>query len=544
MSLVAVYIRVSTEKQAEQGMSLAEQERSLTAFCSRSGDTIVETFIDAGVSGRTDLRPEFQRMIGMASEKPAPFSKIVVYNWSRFFRNTSQALMYQTKLEKLGVTIQSMTENFGGGATGRFGLTTALAAHEFISDMNGENALRGHLENAENGFLNGKPPYGYKAVEAERRGEKIKKRAEIEPQEAEVVRLIFKLYLEGDGKSGALGVKKIVNYLNEKGFRLRGGSLFNVKKVDEILRGTTYMGKLYYNKRNGKTKRLKPENEWKLIPVPAIIDEAKFNAAQKLLTKRAPKMTPPRVTSSPNLLTGLMKCGYCGGAMVKGSGKGISYYRCVTHLRKGKDGCHGQWLRMDKVDEIVTHAVVEKVTDETRLKQLMKDLHKKAKSGAEDGISRKAELDRKERALNKEVENLLTLVAQGLMSADDPHLKTEVGKRKAQIDDIIRQKSMIQRDNELPVGWAAPRRVNAFAAGLREMLKNGDIKFRQEYLRLFVDGIEAKKDEISIWGSDDLLAATIANSKSGKPDEVRSFAREWRPLGDSNPCRRRERAVS
>ena len=58
----------------------------------------------------------------------------------------------------------------------------------------------------------------YKAVEVEKRGIRIKKKLAIDPVEAETVRLTFRLYREGDGTSGPLGVKKVVNWLNERGY--------------------------------------------------------------------------------------------------------------------------------------------------------------------------------------------------------------------------------------------------------------------------------------------------------------------------------------
>jgi hypothetical protein len=69
------------------------------------------------------------------------------------------------------------------------------------------------------------PPLGYKLIQAEKRGAKVKKKLEIDPVEAETVRLIFKLYILGDGSSGALGVKEIVKWLNGRGYRTRASGL-------------------------------------------------------------------------------------------------------------------------------------------------------------------------------------------------------------------------------------------------------------------------------------------------------------------------------
>jgi site-specific DNA recombinase len=77
-------------------------------------------------------------------------------------------------------------------------------------------------ESAKQGFWNGAtPPLGYRIVEAERRGQKIKKKLDIDAVEAETVRLTFRLYLDGDGATGPLGVKETTKWLNSHGYRTR-----------------------------------------------------------------------------------------------------------------------------------------------------------------------------------------------------------------------------------------------------------------------------------------------------------------------------------
>jgi DNA invertase Pin-like site-specific DNA recombinase len=100
---------------------------------------------------------------------------------------------------------------------------------EYTSRENGKNVTRAMRESAKPGFWNGAtPPLGYRIVEAERRGSKIKKRLEVDPVEAETARLIFRLYSEGDGSTGPLGVKDTCKWLNSRGYRTRKGASFGV----------------------------------------------------------------------------------------------------------------------------------------------------------------------------------------------------------------------------------------------------------------------------------------------------------------------------
>lgn len=83
----ALYLRVSTARQAEHDVSIPDQHRQGEARCTTHGYKLVETFVDTGVSATSDRRPEFQHLIEAASERPTPFDIIAVHSFSRFFRD-------------------------------------------------------------------------------------------------------------------------------------------------------------------------------------------------------------------------------------------------------------------------------------------------------------------------------------------------------------------------------------------------------------------------------------------------------------------------
>jgi site-specific DNA recombinase len=114
---------------------------------------------------------------------------------------------------------------------------------EYQSKENAKHVLRSMKENARQGFWNGSmAPLGYRVIEAEKRGSKIKKRLDIDAVEVETVKLIFTLYLNGDGESGALGVKEIVKWLNARGYRSRRDKTFGGLNMGEEWRGTAETG--------------------------------------------------------------------------------------------------------------------------------------------------------------------------------------------------------------------------------------------------------------------------------------------------------------
>ena len=176
-------------------------------------------------------------MIERACDGEQAFDLIVVHSYSRFFREAFEQEFYLRKLAKHGVRVVSITQPVGDESEPVQAMMRKVIAlfDEYQSKENAKHVIRSMKENARQGFWNGATaPLGYKLVEAEKRGTKIKKKLDVDPVEAETVRLIFKLYLHGDGNSGALGVKEVVKWLNRNGYRTRRGETFGVASVHKI----------------------------------------------------------------------------------------------------------------------------------------------------------------------------------------------------------------------------------------------------------------------------------------------------------------------
>nr|WP_283807569.1 recombinase family protein [Bradyrhizobium retamae] len=133
---------------------------------------------------------------------------------------------------------------------------------EYQSKENAKHVLRAMSENARRGFWNGAlPPIGYRIVAAEQRGAKTKKKLEIDRLHADTVRMIYRLFLEGDGVSGPMGVKSITCYLNERRTFTRDGGRWGLAQIHSILTRTTYIGEHKFNKRSHKDRERKPESD-------------------------------------------------------------------------------------------------------------------------------------------------------------------------------------------------------------------------------------------------------------------------------------------
>src|SRR5262252_7536021 len=516
----ALYLRVSTARQAEHDVSIPDQKRQGEAYCAARGYQLVETYVEPGASATNDRRPEFQRMIEAGTSKPAPFDVVVVHSFSRFFRDHFEMEFYVRKLAKNGVKLLSITQEIGDDPVHQMMRQIMALFDEYQSKENAKHVLRAMNENARQGFWNGAtPPLGYKPIEAEKRGAKIKKKLEVDPVEAETVRLIFKLYLLGDGSSGALGVKEIVKWLNGRGYRTRRGKSFGVGQLHKLLTNTVYIGRWKFNQTSSKTHRRKADKEVVEIPVPAIIQPDTFEQVRRQLHARSPKAQAPRVTTGPILLTGLAVCATCRGGMTlrTGTSKGgrvYRYYTCSNCATKGKTACKGRSIAMQKLDTLVTEHLLERLFKAERIAVILASLSSHRAEQAAALNARITALQREMTDTEDKLKRLYRLVEDGLTDFDEV-LKDRLNTLKADRD---RAKAALERAKEHSATQIRidPALIERFGRTMRENFSTGSVPFRKAYLRSLIDVIEIDDDQIRIKGSKDLLEKAVLASRNGQ----------------------------
>jgi len=296
-------LRVSNGRQTACEVSLSSQRELTRRYCEAQGWSVIEEFVEPGASATDDRRPVFQRMLEEAASPDRRFDVICVHAFSRFYRNGAEMELTIRRLRKQGVEVVSVTQPTGDDPSQELMRQVIGLFDEFSSKENGKNVTRAMRESAKQGFWNGaRAPLGYRIVEAERRGSKIKKRLDVDPIEAETVRLIYRLYTQGDGSSGPLGVKDVCSWLNAHGYRTRLGAAFGVGPVHKILTNAGYAtGKWPYGVRNKRTGMSNDPASIIEIPIPAIIPLELFERVQARLTANNPRVTPPRVVNGPTL---------------------------------------------------------------------------------------------------------------------------------------------------------------------------------------------------------------------------------------------------
>ena len=405
---------------------------------------------------------------------------------------------------------------------------------EYQSKENGKHTLRAMQENARQGFCNGsRPHFGFRTVESTARGNKgqHKKRLAVDATEAGIVRHIFALYLHGN-QGVAMGCKSIAYFLNECGITRRGRRWMRAR-IHEVLANRAYVGEYYFNRNDGKTRKLKPPSEWVKLAVEPIIDPALFRRVQLRRGARAPTMVAPRVVSSPTLLTGLLKCAGCGAGMTLATGKGgrYRYYKCNTRIGKGIDYCQSDNLPMQKLDALVLNSLVDRVFTAARVRLMLEALAKHAKESGKQQQRQLATLNQELAAVTQGMERLYAGIEQGVIKLDDK-LRQRTDQLRAQRQAILTEIAGVKAQATLPARVLQQKHIDAFTKLLRaKLLENGLVA--KEYLRLLVQEIRVNKREVKITGSYAALAQAVAGNL-GDSTGVPRFAPKWLPDQGSN----------
>ena len=535
----ALYLRVSTGRQAESDLSIPDQRRQATAYCTGRGWEIAAEYVEAGASATDERRPEFQRMIDAATAKPPPFDVILVHSFSRFFRDQFQLEFYVRRLARSGVRLASITQELGDDPMSTMIRQIMALFDEYQSKENAKHTLRAMKENARQGFWNGAlPPIGYRIVTVEQRGPKAKKGLEIDPIQAETVRLIFRLALEGDGSSGAMGIKSITKHLNDAGIRTRDGGRWGVSAVHKVLTRTAYIGRHRFNLRCARTQERKPEAEAVEMTVPPIIDAAGFAEVQARLKARNPTVTAPRIVSGPTLLTGICFCAQCGGAMTLRTGKGgrYRYYTCSTKARQGETGCQGRTVPMEKLDTLVADHLERRLLAPERLEEILAAVLHRREEWAERRAGHVTGLRRRAAEAEAKLKRLYDAIEAGVADLADPMLKDRIAELTTVRDQARADAERAEATVERAGATVTPAMLTTFAAEARRRMRTDAGGYRRDHLRALAQRVEVGQAEVHIIGSKTELLRTLTAAGGGKAAGfgVRSFIPKWRALVDSN----------
>lgn len=302
MKRAVIYARFSSNKQHQT--SILAQLDAGRSYCKRQGYLIVGEYIDEAESGRSTDRTNYQRLLQNAQLKQ--FDVVVFHKIDRNARNESDYYATQSFLRKCGVRTEYCEQRFDETADGRMQEGINVVVSAFYSRNLARETLKTLNLKAKNAEFNGGvPPFGYK-VEG--------KNYVIDEHEAEAIKAIFKMYLEG------YGYTKIIHWLNTNGYKTRRGLEFKKTSIHDLLKNDKYIGHYVYGKvqRNIDGVRSHNIDENRLISshntIPAIIDMHTWESVQMKMKNNKNATGAYRATRE-YLLSGKIFCS-CGTKMI------------------------------------------------------------------------------------------------------------------------------------------------------------------------------------------------------------------------------------
>lgn len=332
-----IYARFSSSAQREA--SIEQQVNVCRAFAEREGYNVLQTYSDRALTGRTDRRPQFLQMIKDAWK--GRFCAVIVYALDRFSRDKYDSARYKHELRLSGVRVVSATEPITDNPSGILIESVFEGLAQYYSAELSQKIRRGYEDNAKKCLVAGSVPYGF------RRG--ADGRYEIMPEEAEVVREIFRRV--GSGETYA----DICRDLNARGIKTRHGSEWNRSSFNTLLSNQRYIG-TYISKYHIQEDA-----------IPQIVEKDLFYKVQAVShEKRGPRRTPNGYYS----LTGKLFCGLCGDAMTGTSGTSKSgklcfYYTCHGH-RAHK--CDQRSYPRDQLEATICSAIWDDVLSDDSIR--------------------------------------------------------------------------------------------------------------------------------------------------------------------------------
>lgn len=330
-----IYARYSSNRQREE--SIEDQLKVCSGYAQREGYTVIEEYCDYALSGTTDARPEFQKMVAAASK--GTFQAVIVYKLDRFARNRRDASVYRHKLKSHGVRIISASEAIPETPDGIIMESLMEGMAEWYSANLSQNVKRGLMGNAEKCKANGVYIFGY-LVNADGYYEP-------DPVNSEIVEEIFKRYARGESQAA------IASWLNESGVKTLRGTKWTNTKVSWVIKNDKYTGLYHFS------------DYYKEGGMPTLVSkELWFEANNRAVRGKAMTAETP--------LSGKVYCGKCGKRMVGTSGTSrdgtIHYYYTCPELLKKK--CPTKRIPHKKLDDFVILKTLELLDDEQAIDEI------------------------------------------------------------------------------------------------------------------------------------------------------------------------------
>lgn len=480
---VAYYARVSTEK-TEQQVSIKHQQEYYEEFIrSNQNWTFSGAYIDDGISGiHAEKREEFQNMIRDA--KLGRVDMIITKEISRFARNTLDSIQYTRELLSYGVCVWFQNDGINTiDEDSEFRLTImAGVAQDELRKLSSRIKF-GHARSIQNGVVLGNRIYGYHKKDG---------KLTIVPEEAEMIRMIFKDYA-----SGTVSTPKLEKKLWDMGYRNFKGGKINRDVIGNIIKNPKYKGYFCGGKVKivdmfTKKQEFLPESKWVIFKddgsrVPQIIDEETWEKANEYMKKRSEAIKSHRTSfKNGNLFTGKIFCANDGAPYWMKQhyvrGKEDVRWVCSYKIKNGADSCSSHGIRESDLKKVVASLINESSCNiDEVIKEYLNILRKVINNKPDTGIE-KERLQNQIDAIKKKKEKILEYNLNGDIP-DEEFISRNNGYTKQIIDLEMEISKLVPEDVELQIAEKQLSKITEELKSFKE-IKEEDIN-RQIIDKLF-----------------------------------------------------------
>ncbi len=486
MFKAAVYARYSSDNQREE--SIDAQLRHIKEYCQRNNMQIVKIYTDEARSATTDDRPSFIQMI--KDSELGLFDAVIVHKLDRFSRDRYDSAFYKRQLKKNGVRLISVLEPLDDSPESIILESVLEGMAEYYSRNLAREVMKGMKETAlQCKHTGGRPPLGYDVAND--------KTYIINEHEARIVRTIFEMYATGKGYS------EIINKLNQEGHKTQTGRPFGKNSIHDILKNEKYRGVYIFNrterKINGKRNHRKSKSEDEIIRIeggmPRIIDDETWRVVQERMKKNK-RRTAAYKAKEIYLLSGLIYCGKCGGAMVgnrRHSGRNKTLYvtyECST--RKRTKECDMKDIGKDFVENAVIERLEKNVFSPEAIERLVVKISEYAASQSKE-INRDIKLSTDQLAgVQTEINNIVNAIAAGMFHQSMKEKMDELETKKANIT-IKLEEAKLQAQIHTPTEEMIRRYLQKDAD-----IKNKSPEEQKRIIQTYVKRVIVYDDKIEI----------------------------------------------
>lgn len=466
------YSRYSSHSQKD--LSIEQQIAKNEELAREYGIRLVEHYCDRAVTGRTDKRKDFQRMMRDAAK--GKFKYVIAWKSNRMGRNMLEALVNEAKLQELGVRVLYVEEDFDDTAAGRFAARSMMNVNQFYSENMAEDIKRGLEDNASKCKVNGALGLGFKKGEDGRYA--------LDEPKAAIVREIFVRVASLEP------FVDIINDLNARGIKTSTGKAWNRSSFHRMLANERYRGVYIWGD-------IRIEGG-----VPRIVSDELFYKVREVVTTKKNPQGRHRVNGD-YLLTGKLFCGKCKAPMVGISGTsktGALHYYYTCQNRRTGSLCDKKNVRRDDIEMIVAEVIRKYVLQDETIEWIADSTiayNKRKEANGHISILQDQLND-----TNRSIKSIMAAIEQGIITETTKGRLLELEADRSSIE----AKIAIAKSDIVEISR------DDLIAGL-EMYRDGDICNKKYQARLFDTFL------VAVYVYDDELK--IVFSFSGKKNTVR-----------------------